>query len=66
LFVLLPTLGIMGLWIRERWRWGFHDIRRFMILRTRRDVMAELLTEQRRLGSELEALFEAWDSGLVS
>ena len=54
-----------GLWLRERWRWAFHDIRRFMILRTRRDMMEELLAEQGRLGAELEALFEAWDSGLL-
>ncbi len=65
LLVLLPPLGVVGLWIRERWRWGFHDVRRFMILRTRRDVMEELLAEQKRLGTELKALFEAWDAGLV-
>ena len=65
LLALLPPLGIAGLWIRERWRWGFNDVRRFMILRTRSDVMEELLAEQKRLGSELEALFEAWDAGLV-
>ena len=63
--VLLPPLGMTGLWIRERWRWAFSDIRRFLILRSRRHVVQDLLAEQRRLGAELEALFEAWDSGLV-
>ena len=63
--VLLPPLGMTGLWVRERWRRAFNDIRRFLILRTRSRVVQELLAEQRRLGAELEALFEAWDSGLV-
>ncbi len=63
LLLLMPPLGITGLWIRERWRWGFRDARRFLILRTRRHVIAELFAEQKRLGSELRALFGAWESG---
>ena len=65
MLVLLPPLGVADLWIRERWRWGFSDVRRFMILHTRRYVIDELFAEQKRLGSELKALFEAWDSGPV-
>ena len=63
LMVLLPPLGVASLWIRERWRWGYHDVRRFMILRTRGDVLGELLSEQKRLGTELETLVEVWDAG---
>ena len=63
LMVLLPPLGVASLWIREHWRWGYHDVRRFMILRTRGDVLGELLSEQKRLGTELETLVEVWDAG---
>ena len=63
--VSLPPLGMAGRWVRGRWRWAFRDVRRFLILRTRGRVLDELRAEQRRLGAEMEALFEAWDSGLV-
>ena len=63
LTALLPPLGFVSLGIRERWRWGYRDVRRFMILRTRGDVLGELLAEQRRLSTELVALVEAWDAG---
>ena len=60
-----PPLGVASLWIRERWRWGYRDVRRFMIMRTRGDVLGELLSEQQRLGAELQELVAAWDAGLL-
>ncbi len=65
LLVLLPPLGMAGLWVRERWRGILKEIGRFLVLRTRGQVVEELTAEQRRLGAELQALHEAWDSGRV-
>jgi len=36
-----------------------------MIMRTRGDVLGELLSEQQRLGAELQELVAAWDAGLL-
>lgn len=63
--VLLPPLGMAGLWIREWWREVARDIGRVLVLRNRQQVVEELGVEQRRLGTELQALYEAWDSGRV-
>ena len=63
--LLLPPLGMAGLWIRERWREVAGEIGRTLVLRARRQVVEELGAEQRRLGTELQALWEAWDSGRV-
>ena len=63
--VFLPPLGMAGLWIRERWREVAREIGRILVLRARRRVVEELGAEQRRLGTELQALYEAWDSGRV-
>lgn len=63
LLVLLPPLGTVGLWIRERWRMAFRDVRRFRIMRSRKRLVQKLRSEQERLGVELEVLFEAWDAG---
>lgn len=63
LLVLLPPLGTVGLWVRERWRMAFRDVHRFRILRSRKRVVRKLRSEQERLGVELEVLFEAWESG---
>ncbi len=59
-FMLLPTVGVVGLWVRERWRGAWRDVRRFFLMRSRHEVVTELQAEQRRLAAELKALYEEW------
>jgi phosphatidylserine synthase len=64
--VFLPVIGIVSLWVRERWRWVASDVRRFVVLRSRSLVIDELRTEQERLSRELGDLFDAWEAGLLT
>jgi 1-acyl-sn-glycerol-3-phosphate acyltransferase len=59
LLVLLgmPSLGIGGLLVRERWRWAWGDARRFFLLRSRRELVQTLRERQRELGAKMDALF---------
>jgi len=63
--VFLPVIGIVSLWVRERWRWAASDVRRFVVLRSRSLVIDELRTEQERLSREFGDLFDAWEAGLL-
>jgi hypothetical protein len=45
-----------GLIVRERWRGAWEDARRFLLLRTRRPLIAALAGRQRELGERLDAL----------
>lgn len=55
--LLVPAIGLTGLWIRERWRGAWSDARRFALLRSRRELIAALRREQRALAESLKALY---------
>jgi hypothetical protein len=54
-----PVLGMAGILVRERWRGDWRDARRFLLLRTRRDLAAQLAERQRALAERLHALYES-------
>ena len=54
--VLIPTVAVVGLYMRENWRTTVDDVRRFLLLRTRGELVGKLREEQRDLASRLEAL----------
>ncbi len=58
LLVGVPVFGMAGLVIRERWRGAGGDVRRFLLLRSRRELVATLRAGQRDLGARLDALYQ--------
>ncbi len=58
--LVLPLLGGVGLWVRERWWRAWKDVRRFFLLRSRREVRRRLENEQTRLAGRLEEAWQAW------
>lgn len=58
LLVGAPALGMGGLIIRERWRGAGGDVRRFLLLRSRRTLVDTLRAAQRDLGLRLNALYQ--------
>ena len=54
--VAVPAMGIAGLLFRERWRAAWADARRFLLLRSRRALVAALRERQRDLGHRLDEL----------
>ena len=52
-----PVVGMAGLVIRERWRGAGGDVRRFLLLRSRRELVDALRTAQRDLGVRLDSLY---------
>jgi 1-acyl-sn-glycerol-3-phosphate acyltransferase len=55
-----PVVGMAGLVIRERWRGAWSDARRFLLLRSRRALVAGLRGEQRALGRRLDTAYRAF------
>ena len=53
----VPAVGMAGLVIRERWRGAWGDVRRFILLRTRRELVDTLRAAQRELGVRLDSLY---------
>jgi 1-acyl-sn-glycerol-3-phosphate acyltransferase len=53
-----PVVGMGGLLVRERWRGDWRDARRFLLLRTRRALAAQLARRQHELAARLHALYE--------
>ena len=51
-----PALGIAGLWIRERWRAAWRDVRRYLVLRRHPGRVRELRRRQRELAERFEVL----------
>ncbi|RMH14810.1 MAG: acyltransferase [Gemmatimonadetes bacterium] len=62
----LPLLGLVGLWVREGWRGAWRDARRFVLLRSRGDLVAELAARQQVLADRLAELHAAWGEGRLS
>jgi hypothetical protein len=52
-----PALGFAGLWIRERWREAWLDVRRFFLLRQRPYLLKDLRRRQHEIAERLDALF---------
>jgi 1-acyl-sn-glycerol-3-phosphate acyltransferase len=57
--VATPAVGMTGLLVRERWRGDWRDARRFLLLRTRGDLAAQLAERQRALAERLHVLYES-------
>ena len=55
-----PALGLTGQWVRERWRGAFSDARRFLLLRSRKQIRLQLKEDQTRLAGKLEKAYEEW------
>jgi len=58
--VLQPGIGIAGLWIRERWRGYWSDMRRFFLMRSRLHLIQQLQGRQEALAARLDSLVERW------
>jgi 1-acyl-sn-glycerol-3-phosphate acyltransferase len=58
LLLAAPAVGMAGLLIRERWRGAWSDARKFLLLRSRRDLIATLRAEQRGLAELLKTLYQ--------
>lgn len=56
LLLLLPLTGFLTLRIRTRWRSAVADLRRFLVLRGRRDLRTRLLEAQRGLALSIREL----------
>jgi 1-acyl-sn-glycerol-3-phosphate acyltransferase len=56
----VPAVGMTGLVIRERWRGAGGDVRRFILLRSRRELVDTLRATQRDLGGRLDSLYQAF------
>jgi hypothetical protein len=56
LFLAAPALGLAGLWIRERWRSAWRDVRRYLVLRRHPGRVRELRRRQRELAERFEVL----------
>ena len=56
--LLLPVLAFATLAITERWQDSRDDVRRFLLLRSRDEVLAELRASQRALALRLEEVRE--------
>ena len=53
-----PVLGIVGLWVRERWQQAWDDVRSFVTMRRRRDTVRSLREDQRALAGELRIRYD--------
>jgi glycerol-3-phosphate O-acyltransferase/dihydroxyacetone phosphate acyltransferase len=58
ILIAMPLVGMVGLFVRERWRGMWRDARRFSLLRSRRSLIAQLREEMARLGIRLEGLYD--------
>ena len=59
-FALLPSIGITGMWIRERWRGYWSDMRRFFLIRSRMSLVQHLRGRQGDLAGKLDGLVREW------
>lgn len=56
--VAMPSAGLFGLWVRERWRGAWADVRRYLVLRSRRELIDGLAKRQQKLAVDLAELYE--------
>lgn len=64
--VSAPVIALAGRWLRERWRGAGRDIRRFFLLRGRRETVADLRERQHALALRLRAAYEEWVAAMPS
>ncbi len=60
----LPAVGMTGLLVRERWRGFWADVRRFFLLRSRRDLVSILKAQQADLAGRLRMLYDRYATKL--
>lgn len=56
---LAPVSGFVGLQVRERWKGSWTDARRFLLVRSRRKLVATLIERQSALARRLDARLPA-------
>ena len=56
----IPATGLTGLWIRERWQTALQEMRRFFLMRSRREQIAALKRRQADLAGRLKELYESY------
>ncbi len=62
--VLVPAIGMLGLLVRERWHGTGSDLRRYLLIRSRRRLLDGLRSTQRYLADQLEsAIGRHYDPG---
>ena len=54
--LLIPGVAMAGLHVRENWHSTWDDVRRFVLLRSRADLVGKLRDEQKSLASRLDQL----------
>ncbi len=59
----MPALGLVTLWVRERWRDDRARVMRYIRFRRRGDLRGRLLMERRELANELDSLRWELDPG---
>ncbi len=59
IIVLAPVIGFVGLQVREQWRGAWADVRSFLLLRSRRRLVATLSERQRDLARRLDGVYRA-------
>lgn len=60
--LLAPTFGLLAQWVRERWYGAFRDIRRFFLLRSRRQIRQRLELDQEHLAARLQKAYQDWQA----
>jgi hypothetical protein len=55
--VSIPLVGLVGLWLRERWRSTWRDIRSFLRMRTHRARIESLRRRQQELAASLRQAY---------
>ncbi len=60
--LLLPLIGMIGLRLREQWRGAWRDMRRVLLITSRRDLVRALAARQRDLAVELERLYRHYST----
>ena len=58
--VVMPVVGLVGLWVRERWWATWREIKRFFLMRSRRRVILQLKEERVALAAQLKGLYDRW------
>jgi glycerol-3-phosphate O-acyltransferase / dihydroxyacetone phosphate acyltransferase len=65
--ILVPSVGLSAQYIRERWHAAWNDMRRFVLLRSRRELVRSLRARQRELAIRVNALYKDFaERGLVA
>lgn len=61
--VVVPATGVVGLWVRERWRGAWTDARKFVLLRSRRRLVDGLRQRQHELAQRLREVYQELENG---